>query len=171
MTTNDEEWRALDWLDPDYEVSDQGRVRSWKNNRWGRAAEPALLALIPGSNGYPTVSIRQRHHAVHLLVLRAFRGAPPPGNQGRHKDGDPSNPRLDNLHYGTRSQNQEDRVGHGTSNRGERHGLGFLTELRVRAIRRLLEGGMKPLAVAQWAGVSVWTVYDIRRGRRWGWLT
>lgn len=47
------------------------------------------------------------------MVLNAFVGPPPPGFEGCHKDGDRANNALSNLYWGTRSDNQRDRVRHG----------------------------------------------------------
>lgn len=51
---------------------------------------------------------------VHRAVALAFLGEPPPGQEVRHKDGDPGNAELSNLEYGTRSENMRDAVRHGT---------------------------------------------------------
>ena len=47
----------------------------------------------------------QRKMPVHQVVLLAFVGPVPAGQEVRHKDGDPSNCCLGTLEYGTRSQN------------------------------------------------------------------
>ena len=49
----------------------------------------------------------------HRLVMFAFVGPCPPGQEVRHLDGDKLNPSLDNLVYGTRSENMRDMVRHG----------------------------------------------------------
>jgi len=41
-------------------------------------------------------------------VLEAFVGPAPEGHEGLHGDGDPANNRLDNLRWGTRSENNID---------------------------------------------------------------
>lgn len=40
-------------------------------------------------------------------------GPLPPGKETRHKDGDSTNNRRDNLSYGTKAENAEDRRAHG----------------------------------------------------------
>lgn len=102
-----EEWRAIP-DHPRYEVSSFGRVRSLV----GR--EPRILRAHL-HYGYPTVTLtRQQKAKVHQIVAVAFFGPRPEGMEVRHLDGDRANPRLDNLAYGTRSENQRDAVAHGT---------------------------------------------------------
>jgi hypothetical protein len=104
---------------PDYEVSDQGRVRSWKPYN-GQAA-PRVLKGFPSPSGghlqYRLVDISGESVTTkgHQLVLAAFVGPCPSwADQIRHLDGNPTNNRLSNLRYGTRSENQFDAVRHGT---------------------------------------------------------
>lgn len=92
---------------PNYEVSDLGRVYS---NRGARILKPGVA-----SNGYPTVALgRGNTRTLHSLVADAFLGPRPEGQEVRHKDGDRMNPRADNLVYGTRTDNINDAVAHGT---------------------------------------------------------
>jgi hypothetical protein len=115
-----ERWLPVpDWEDL-YEVSDLGRVRSlpritggqWRN-RPGQVLKPYDRA-----KGYKEVSLMRGGRAckrkVHLLVLAAFVGPRPTGLQTRHLDGNPANNKLGNLIYGTPSENNHDRVRHGT---------------------------------------------------------
>jgi len=51
---------------------------------------------------------------VHQLVLEAFAGPCPAGQEVRHRNGRADDNRLENLHYGTRSANTLDKVAHGT---------------------------------------------------------
>ena len=107
-----EEWRPVVGFDG-YEVSDQGRVRSWKwkqvrvltGRRHGRCGHVDVHISGPGGKSRPFV---------HRLVMEAFVGPKPPGLETRHLDGDPTNNRLSNLRYGTVSENQLDSVRHGT---------------------------------------------------------
>ena len=57
---------------------------------------------------------------VHHLVAEAFLGPRPEGLDIRHLDGDPLNNRADNLAYGTRSENIQDTVRHGTHSYAKR---------------------------------------------------
>jgi hypothetical protein len=75
--------------------------------------------------GYLDVELRRDRRSVHVLVHRliliAFRGPPPtPYHECAHWDGSPSNNRLDNLRWATKSENQTDRWRHGTRLLGPR---------------------------------------------------
>jgi hypothetical protein len=137
MTLPDEQWRPVAGYEGLYEVSDLGRVRSLpRKGTSGGVLRPHL-----GNRGYLTVNPcrdgRNRALPVHHLVTRAFLGQLPEGMQVRHLDGDPTNPRLSNLAYGTRRENQLDSVRHGTHSRTVRTNCpqGHLyTEANIRRI-------------------------------------
>ena len=108
--------------DKDYEASNLGRIRSV--DRWRRATKHGGLRFHKGqilkasidTGGYPTVTLGKRgQHRVHRLVMLAFVGPCPPGKEVCHQDGVFANVWLDNLYYGTRKQNIEDAVRHGTA--------------------------------------------------------
>lgn len=98
----------------DYEVSDLGRMRSWKKLRGRRGR-----VLIPQTNpkGYETVRLtcggKVVAFAVHRLVMLAFVGPRPPEMQIRHLDGMKANNALSNLTYGTAAENTHDKAVHG----------------------------------------------------------
>ena len=106
---------------PYYEVNENGEVRSLDREfpdplgRTFRRRGKMLTAYM--ANGYPTVTLsapdRHKTKRVHLIVAEAFLGPRPEGADIRHLDGDPTNNRVSNLAYGTRSENMIDRVAHG----------------------------------------------------------
>ncbi len=55
---------------------------------------------------------RGRAYFVHDLVLTAFIGPRPLGQQSRHLDGDRANNRIENLAWGTAKENAEDKKRH-----------------------------------------------------------
>lgn len=125
MVTEAEEWRPVPGYEDRYEVSSHGRVRSigfHANNRWGGQnwwpAKP-LVNLIIKPRGYRAVHLSngdgtRTRHKVHRLVLRAFVGEPPPDrSDGLHADDDPANNHLDNLRWGSQSENTYDSIGNG----------------------------------------------------------
>lgn len=102
-----ENWRQIPDF-PDYEVSDQGNVRSV-------AGEP--ISPFVTDRGYVLTRVRldgaRFTRRVHVLVAAAFIGPRPTGAIIRHLDGNPANNTPANLRYGTVSENAYDRVRHG----------------------------------------------------------
>lgn len=96
---------------PGYTISDDGQV--WSTCR-GRLR---LRKLVPDRKGYLGLQIfrdGQRHDfKVHKLVALTFIGPRPEGMQVRHLDGNKLNNSVDNLAYGTASENVLDQVEHG----------------------------------------------------------
>ncbi|MGK9270465.1 NUMOD4 motif-containing HNH endonuclease [Williamsia muralis] len=117
-----EEWRPIAGYEGQYEVSSHGRVRSMRRlvaARGGsqrvqheRILRPALL-----STGHLMVRLSShgvgKSRSVHRLVLLAFAGPPPEGCVCLHRDGVHTNNRIENLHWGTSSENTVDQVRHG----------------------------------------------------------
>lgn len=110
---NGEKWRPIVGYEDRYEVSDLGWVRSLRR--------PGMLTPWAFSNGYRAVTLwdgtRYRRHSIHRLVLAAFVGPCPPGQEVRHINGDPADNHLENLAYGTRAENNADTVRHGRHHR------------------------------------------------------
>jgi len=131
-----EQWLPVIGYEGAYEVSDQGRVRSL---HLGRIMKTSF------DNNYERISLRGRggrgaRVAVHRLVLEAFAGAPPSEDHfGLHLDDDTSNNRLDNLEWGTHSENMRQSVARGRhrSSRKSRCPRGHeLVGLNVRPTER-----------------------------------
>lgn len=151
-TTRRRTWMTEAWKEipgyPLYEVSDQGRVRSWNNNggnRTGRRKRPKMLKTPLGKRGYPLVGLWSKGvgklFAVHRLVLLTFVGPCPAGLECCHSDGERSNNCLKNLRYDTHPANFQDAIGHGTIARGEARYNAKLTDVQVRFIRKLYVAG------------------------------
>lgn len=109
-----ERWLPVAGFEGAYEVSDQGRVRSL--DRFVRLVAQGVetqrrvhsRVLKPGASrsGHLSVAIgRGNSRLVHQLVLEAFVGPRPAGHECLHDNHVPSDNRLTNLHYGTRSEN------------------------------------------------------------------
>ncbi len=92
--------------DPEYAVTEDGQVFSFKTGRWQR------LAQSEDDGGYLRVQLGGRQRGVHVIVLLAFRGPPEEGQVCRHLDGNPANNHLENLAWGTRSENAHDAIKH-----------------------------------------------------------
>lgn len=117
-----EKWRPIPGWEKSHEVSNRGRVRSITRkivNSLGHVTTRQGRDLkLKEDAGYLRVQLNFQGVAkmffVHRLVLLAFVGPVPEGKQVRHLDGDAKNNHLENLTYGTISENQLDRVRHGT---------------------------------------------------------
>lgn len=120
MTEATEEWRPVVGYEGYYEVSDWGRVRSV--TRWvlGRAGKYRLwrgrlltLQLNPARGGCYQLRISKlgvpNTVKVHQLVMAAFVGPCPQGQEVLHWNDVATDNRLSNLRYGTRSDNLRDR--------------------------------------------------------------
>ncbi|WP_370642253.1 NUMOD4 motif-containing HNH endonuclease [Corynebacterium sp. ACRQJ] len=119
--TQPEIWKPIPGYEGVYEASDHGRVRSvdrvipYVDGRM-RHQPGKPKKLSNDGRGYLTVSLQNRTRFVHQLVLEAFVGTRGAGEQVRHLDNNPMNNRLENLAWGTASENILDQVKAGTHN-------------------------------------------------------
>lgn len=116
-----ETWRTAVGWEGYYEVSDQGRVRSLDRTVVARNRQIRLRGqLRKTSTGrpYPMVVLSRpgvrTTESVHALVLTAFVGPRPEGNEACHGIGGPTDNRLSNLRWDTLHENNLDKVRHGT---------------------------------------------------------
>lgn len=113
-----ERWLPVVGWEGIYEVSDLGSV---KRIRFGKGVRNfgQPMKWHHDRHGYPCVNLcdrgRNRFVKVHRLVGDAFLGPIPEGMETRHLNGDPGDPRLVNLAYGTHAENMRDMVEHGRS--------------------------------------------------------
>lgn len=128
------------------------RTRGIGNGRGHR--EPIIseywkrLKGTPQHAGHLAVRLRGRiMRPIHVLILETFVGPCPPGMEARHfPDRNPANNRLINLQWGTRHENAQDRIRHGTQVQGERQHLAKLNPKSVLQIRREYATGKTTLA-------------------------
>lgn len=120
-----ETWKPIPGYEGQYEASNIGRVRSLDRvaihkNGFRQRIRGRMLVVVHNKSGYATVSLcrdgKARRVVIHRLVLEAFVGPKPPGQVTRHLNGDKLDNRLENLTYGTYSENAQDAVRHGTFN-------------------------------------------------------
>lgn len=84
---------------PDYQVSNLGHVRSYKNGQ---------LNVINGwiqNTGYKTVTLNNKKYSVHRLVAETFIHKPKGKNVVNHKDGNKLNNNIKNLEWCTLKEN------------------------------------------------------------------
>lgn len=149
-----------------YYVTDEGRVFSVNKNVWlkPRITDEGyvLYALFNGK--------RYEGHFAHRLVLRAFEREPYEGEEGCHRDNDPSNNKLSNLKWGTKSENQKQRLEFGTDMRGEKHPRCKLSDNQVAEVKMRLSLKHKGKIIAADLGVSPSLVSLIKRGKHREWV-
>lgn len=137
-----EEWRQVAWS-KDYEVSNLGKVRSWKP--YGRSNNKPSKPYIKSQwflNGYPAVILTDGKYRkscmVHTLVAEAFLGKRPEGHVIAHKDDNRLNNKLNNLRYATRSENIKDALNNNKIKIGENHPNAKLSSLQVAEVKHLV---------------------------------
>lgn len=157
---------------PGYQISDQGRLRSFLYSKDRGPAPPEGRILKGGHDrdGYRRAILcadngkRRKSCKIAHLVAAAFVGPRPRRAVVRHLNGDNQDDRAVNLTYGSQKQNIQDKLTHGTMPLGEDHHSAKLTEEAVREIR------LSPIKTAELArkfGVAYAVVWAVRRGKTW----
>lgn len=162
-----EKWRPIAGF-PYYFVSNYGRVcsvdriASDDSIRYGCVLRPGT----PGS-GHLMVTLGRDSstHRVHVLVLEAFVGPRPEGQEGLHWDDNPINNWLSNLRWGTHSENQRDAVRNGKRRVGEQSERAKLNDEAVRYIRANPHISSRKMGIS--LGVATTTVKMARDGLSW----
>ena len=153
-----------------YQVSNTGivrRLRHWVANKGlknatGYFVPEVMLKPQTDSHGYYRVSLSKggvvKNFNIHTLVLLAFAGERPTGMEIRHLNSNKLDNRLENLAYGTKSENMQDAVKCGT--------LVFsrskLTQEEVMAIAKDTRNNRE---IAKAFGCHVGTVQAIKTGK------
>lgn len=159
-----EQWKPVVEYEEYYEISNFGRVR---RKQTGKILKPRI------SNGYFLVDLRvcgkRQYHRIHRLVACAFIGLPPSTkHEIRHFDGNRKNNNSNNLSWGTRKDNEYDKIRHNKTNRGQRNGRSKLTSDQVVEIRKLLlQGNLLQRQIADMFNVTRMTISDIKGKRSW----
>jgi hypothetical protein len=170
-----EQWRPVVGYEGLYEVSDRGRVKSlhqylWSGSHWYKVPHRQLKPSI-ARTGYPVVRLTKdgkgRTITIHTLVLTAFVGAKPFGQECRHLNGNPQDCSLSNLQWGTPVENSNDKIRHGTVPKGSQHHNAKLTAEQVYEIRSAA-GTHKEIAAKYEVTKSV--VTNIKNRKSWAWL-
>lgn len=106
MRKKNEEWRQIGATE--YDVSNNGRVRSWK--RLDKNGNPKILKPQRLNGRHLAVRIHGQFRYIHHLVMEAFEPVHhPDDNWVCHFNDDPSDNRWGNLYHGNAWTNAQDR--------------------------------------------------------------
>ncbi len=176
-----EEWKVIKDY-PDYQVSNLGRVKSFKKCR---GINERILKVSKNTSGYLYVRLckdkRVDTHRIHRLVLQTFK---PIHTTERtvcnHIDGNKTNNYINNLEWCTSSENnkhayriglkidsEEKRKKLSKLHRGEGCYFCKLTERKVRMIRRLSQIGKTGKEIAKMFNVHLSTINRIISKKTW----
>lgn len=176
MDMNNEVWRDIPGYEGRYQASNLGRIKSLerkvngKNHYTNQSFERTIPETIlrPGrfcKNGHVSVVLGRgtAGKPVHQLIMKTFVGEPPEGCEVLHINGDPTDNRLENLRYGSRTDNILDVYRQGKIWRK-------LSTEDVEQIRFGLTMGMKQKELAEMYEVSVSAISCIKRRKTYWWL-
>ncbi len=170
-------WKDVDGY-PDYQVSNLGRVRSFKgpggvHNK--RRVMPNILAGKPNSKGYLVHALcrdgKAKTHNLHTLVLRHFGSPQPPNTECSHIDGVRTNCRADNLKWETHKENMRRKAGHGTAPVGIQNPRSVITSLDVPVIRAQRSAGATLASLSARYRVTITAIWAICVRRTWKHIT
>jgi HNH endonuclease/NUMOD4 motif len=174
MIENNIEWRSIPGYEGVYSVSNTGLLRSEPREVWGGRAfyntPQKILKQWVTPDGYSLAGGHYNRKGiqlfVHICVCSAWHGPKPsPKHEVRHLDGDPTNNAIDNLAWGTRSQNIADAKRHGTFPVGvNRPGA----KLSPDVAKSICLDTRSCADIAKDYTISEGTVRNIKIGKLWG---
>lgn len=169
-------WKDIPGYEGYYQVSNCGRVRSLDREVPGcygtsQIKRGKILKHDVVRSGYHHIrlcklGIKEGWY-VHRLVALAFIGPRRDGMHCAHNDGRPDNNCVENLRYCTPSENNADKLRHGTHQAGEFHGRAILNEGQVREIRDAAKRGVRIATLARRYGIGWQTANHIIKGTTW----
>lgn len=169
-----EEWKDVFGYEGYYQVSNTGqirRIKEYRNTYIGKILKPSFKKKGRVYYRYVTLSKNNivKTFAVHRIEVIAFRGLPIGDScVVRHLDGNSLNNIITNLVWGTRIENAQDSIRHGTfvNNAGSKHGMSKLEESVIPIIRQMSQT-MTRKNIAYYFKVGISTIDDIVNKRTW----
>ena len=171
-------WKPIPDYEGLYEVSNKGRIKSLDrlvtmSNGRVRPTKGFMLKQTRGTRtGYNHVCLSRNGIIItvntHVIVLTSFKGPCPHGMVCRHfPDQDKGNNKVENLNWGTHSENQLDRVANGTGSVGEDNPAAVLNGFKVRRIRKMRDQKISVSTIAEVMECSTSAVWSILYGTSW----
>ena len=173
---DNEIWKDIPGYEGCYQASTAGRIKSIAHPVAGKnpyTGKPFIRMvseriLRPGrysKSGHVSVPLGRRTNGilVHRLVMRTFVGNCPEGMEVLHKNGNLVDNRLENLRYGTRTENILDVFYQGKRWRK-------LNVDDVQAIRFGISSGFTGVELSRMFGVSPTIISSIKKKRTFSWL-
>ena len=151
---------------PCYEFDERGFVVSFVK-KFPRVLRPIKMGQYVGLQLKRADGHIEKAY-LHRLICEAHNGPCPSGMECRHLDGDKSNNAASNLAWGTRLENEQDKIAHGSIASGEANGMAKLTADQVRQMRSVrAETGDSYAKIAKSFGVSTMTAHRAINGKLW----
>lgn len=159
-----------------YEISSNGEVRNqigkiMKQRLNGTRKNNKYYAINLMSDGNAAWQERAKLKKVHRLVLAAFVGLPEQGQIACHKNDDKLDNRLENLYWGTYSDNAKDAIKHGRfafthPGFAENHARAKFSNATILKLKTEYTGARgEQAALAKKYGMSISSVNQILNGK------
>lgn len=133
-----------------------------------RSGECLIWTGADNGNGYGVIGDENRRSVyVHRVIAAHHLGPIPPNIQVMHSCDVRPCVEPTHLSFGTKRENEDDKVRKGRASRGEARWSAKLTEDDVRSIRRDVAAGARRADQADRYGVSLATVDLIVTRKRW----
>lgn len=159
-----EQWKIIVGY-PDYQVSDMGRVKSTKKGE-------RILKPFIDRYGYCWVSFsgdsKKVNARITSLVADAWIGPLPDGLERAHDNGDSTDNRVVNIRYKTPTENNRDRIRHGTIPKGE---IASNAALKAEQVKQIFTSSEPDSILSLKYGVSRYAIWAVKTGKNWRHIT
>ncbi len=135
-----EKWKNIDGYENEYQISNFGRIRSFKKHN---GTNQRIMKSIKMKNGYYNITLckngNKKREYIHRLVAKAF--IPNPNNYPfvNHKDENPSNNYVNNLEWCTQKYNMN---------------YGSLIKKHKRESKSILQYDLNNNFIKKWESIS-----------------
>jgi hypothetical protein len=184
MWFNDEEffnevWKDIPGWEGLYKASNLGRIYGepkycGAKNKQKRKIRGRILSESNSGWDYLTVCLRfngkKEQNQAHVFIWKAFFGDIEEGKEICHIDGNGKNNRISNLRLGTPTENQKDRIKHGTYQYGEKNPSSKLKVFDVISMRNKYKEGKDKYFLADLYKIHPSHVMLIVKEKSWSWL-